>query len=193
MESLPEELDSRIRHALDLGEKLLWAGQPRAARFLWYGLLPFLCGIPCAGVGGTLLWAAFTGNHDLPLWLGRALALCVALPTLLVGLWLLTSPYGMYRRARQTVYFVTDRRAIAWEAGWLGRIQARYFPLHMLRRMRCREHRGGNGDLVFDRVVTQEVDDEGTPRTRIVEHGFYTIDNVRHVEALIRDLLNSWE
>lgn len=193
MATLPEELDRGVQAALEPGENLVWAGQPSANRFVWSTLLLFLCGFPCTGTGLALIWGVFTASHDLPVWLGRLLGLGAAVPVIFLGLWLIASPYWMYRRAKQTVYAVTDQRAIAWDAGWFGRKEVRYFPVHKLRHMILRENRDGSGDLIFNRLVSQETDSEGSGWTRVVEHGFFAIKNVREVEALIQGMLLGWE
>jgi hypothetical protein len=99
----------------------------------------------------------------------------------------------MYRRAKLTVYFLTDQRAVAWDVGWFGRMDVRCFQVHMLRRMKCREYRNGSGDLIFERLVSREMDSEKHVWTRVVEHGFFAIKNVREVEALIRGMLLAWK
>ena len=196
MEPLPEHLDRRVRSALGPGENLIWAGQPSAGRFMWNGMFRLVCGLPLSAVGLALVWAALDPaiHSDLGAW-GRVLCLAAALPVLLVGFWLVGSPYWMYRKARQTCYALTDQRGIAWEAGWFGRMTVHYFPVHKLSKITRRDFRGGAGDLIFDRQVfrewrygTEEWGGMGL-RTRIVEYGFFAVKNVAEVEKLVRGML----
>jgi len=180
--SLSPELADRVAAELAPDERLLWVGQPRldlATRPAFF-LVPF--GVVFAGFA--LVWMV-----GAVLLTGGLLAPC-GLPFIAVGIGFIASPVWLRRRARKTLYALTDRRAIVWEPGWFGAIAVRSYTAAGLGRMSRTERSDGSGDLVFEEILTISSTSEGT-RWHTTRRGFLSIDKVREVEEMVRQALLS--
>ena len=199
MQTLPVELENRVRAELQGKERLVWAGQPKPSRWMWSSVPIVLFGIPFTAFA--LFWISmasglFFGAHEVH---GHgqpdvfsALFSCFPLfgvPFLIVGLGMLTSPIWMYRRAKKTCYALTDQRAIIWRSGWFGSVEVRSYRASELGKMTRRTFADGSGDLIFEEVVSVGQDSHGHTRSYRTEHGFMGIENVRDVEDMIRRTL----
>jgi hypothetical protein len=180
--SLSPELADRVAAELAQDERLLWVGQPRldlATRPAFF-LVPFGIVFACIALvwmGGAVL---LTGGLMAP----------CALPFIAVGIGLIASPVWLRRRARNTLYVLTDRRAIVWEPGWFGAIAVRSYTAAGLGRMSRIECSDGSGDLVFEEVLTISSTSEGT-HSHTTRRGFLCIDKVREIEDMVRQTLLS--
>jgi hypothetical protein len=127
---LSADLEARLKSELQSGERVVWAGQPRidlAVRPAWF-LVPF--GI--VFIGFALLFMAVAGGMA---WLANAflfgpggligLLACCGIPFLAVGLLMVRSSAWLKRQAGNTLYALTDRRAIVFEPGWGGAVTVR--------------------------------------------------------------------
>ena len=88
----------------------------------------------------------------------------------------------MLRKARRTVYAITNQRAIVFDAGvWRGMTIQSFGPdrLNDLRRV---QHSDGTGDLIFQRVWRSD----GDGGSRSMSVGFLAIAEVKRIEDLIR-------
>jgi len=197
MQSLPEELDNRMRSELRDGERLVWTGQPMPGRFMRSSIPIALFGIPFTAFA--IFWIAgasgmfFGGGGGGPAGFD-AFFTCFPLfgvPFILIGLGMLSSPFWMYRRAQRTCYAMTNQRAIVWTAGWFCGMEVRSFKAPDLDRMARRDYGDGTGDLIFQEIVTTSRDSEGYLRSQRTERGFLAIENVREVEELIQRTLLS--
>src|SRR5437660_832775 len=144
--NLSSELATRVANELDAGERLVWAGQPRVdlAMRSAFLLVPF--GVVFTGFA--LIWILVAGV------MSAGLMVPCGLPFVAVGILLMASPVWLRRRARQTIYALTDRRAIVWEPGWLGAATVRNYTAAGLARMSRTERADGSGDLVFEEFTT---------------------------------------
>jgi hypothetical protein len=170
--SLPPELADRVANELAADEKLLWVGQPRAdlaARPVWI-LIPM--GIFFAGFA--LFWTALAPWFMAP----------CGVPFIAIGIFLLASPIWLRALARKTLYALTDRRAIIFKPSWFGRVHVHSFTAAGLGQMSRKERPDGSGDLVFQVYTTGFGEN-----ARSEAQGFLAIDDVRHVEDLIRRTL----
>jgi hypothetical protein len=192
MDDLPAPLASRVQAELRSGERLVWTGQPVPTRFARPAIGLVLFGIPWTAFA--VFWIVMAsgmmfGGIGLA---GNGFFACFPLfgiPFVLIGIGLLTSPLWMRRKARQTVYALTDRRAIIWAAGWFGGVEVRSYTGEGLGKMVRRDYPDGTGDLVFEEVVSVGRDSDGYMRTRRTERGFIAIREVREVEELVRRTL----
>jgi len=186
--TLPPELQRRVDAELASGERIVWTGQPVPWLFARHGWASVVIGIPWTGF--VLFWmAGAAGMVDgrpwqpgewehilLPLW---------GVPFFLIGLVLLTMPYWLARNARRTIYALTDRRAIVWEAESLTNTTIRSFTPDRLLSMTRRERGGGGrGDLIFEQF--QERNGSGTTTIR---RGFMSIEQLNDTEELVRETL----
>lgn len=201
--SLPYELDQRVRRELGTDEQLLWVGQPNPRRAMWQTVPIVLFGIPwtafsvfwvvMAGGIGFMGFGEARGNQDqgIPFPFGWFFV-CFPLfgvPFVLIGLAMLTSPIWAARRAKNTCYAVTDRRAILWEAGWFGQVEVRSYQGPQLQTMRRVELADGSGDLIFEEQWIIGRNSRGHVTKTCRQHGFIGIPHVREIEDLLRKTL----
>ncbi len=184
---LPERLRRLVDDELEPGEDTIWLGQPlagRAARRTW-GAVAF--GIPwtafalfwTAGAAG-FTWPTFTGSGG---WGGFSFFPLFGLPFILIGCFMLSSPYWARRNARRTAYVVTDRRAIVFAGGRATAIKS-YRPdqLHQVSRT---QRADGSGDVVFTQKI--RVDSDGDKNA--TQEGFLDVQDAKYVESLIKDMV----
>ena len=189
--ALPPETQTAVNAELAPGERVVWSGQPIAGRLARKGLLLSLFAIPFAGfavfwmVGAGATTSHFTGSDLGPVsWVARLFPL-FGLPFLCVGLGMFFSPLWLLRRAKRTVYLVTDRRAIILApAIWRG-VMVRSFMPDRLKDLRRTQNADGSGDIVF----TSEWQNTGNQGARSLDVGFLAIPDVKRVEDSIRALV----
>lgn len=192
--SLPFDLQRRLDDELDSSERLLWAGQPDPGRMARQGGCLAAFGIPwtlfavfwtvtASGIGG-IISSGFPGGSRGP----GALFGLFGLPFIAVGLGLLTAPFWMARRARRTIYAVTDKRALIIEGGFGGSFSVRSLAPPLLADRARNQRSDDSGDLVFTRTrqVTWQNTSDG-PRSNTSVAGFYAVADVKHVDDLIQD------
>jgi hypothetical protein len=97
-------------------------------------------------------------------------------PFVLVGLGMLTSPYWLYKKAKQTVYGLTNRRAIIITGGSTKKVQS--YTGSDMGVIERTERSNGTGDVVFATV-------EG--KKSVEQVGFMGISDARRVERLLLD------
>ena len=192
--SLPPELDTRVRSELRDGERLLWVGQPNPGRFARQAIPLVLFGIPWTAfsvfwmvAASGILFAGFGAAGGF-----GAFFVCFplfGLPFVLIGLWMLSSPYWYRRQARQTCYALTDRRAILWQASTFGSISVRSYGPEALGKIHRTERPDGGGDLIFEEIITIGRDSDGGTTRNTTRRGFLAIDEVRRIEELLRKAL----
>lgn len=122
------------------------------------------------------------GRGDNPLWSPVCLPL-FGVPFVLFGVWVITTPARARRLLRNTVYVVTDRRAVIIERGYWG-TNAHSFGPEQLAGLRLVERPGGRGDVILSETVY--VDSDGDRRA--IPVGFLNIPDARRVEGLVREL-----
>lgn len=218
LEELPEKLRERIFPELEPGEKIFWMDQPRPATgFSWWLMAPCLFAIPWTGF--TLFWiAGAIGAFDkgravfAQIDIQRLLFGAFGIPFLLIGLAMFFSPFWARKKrlkaARDTVYLITDRRALILNAGYLGDSllgslaggavlglgKSRYlvtsYPPDKLGNIQRIQREDGTGDLAFgETILTSESNSERT-HTR---DGFFGVPDAREVEKMLRLLARSAE
>ena len=93
-----------LAEALQPGERVLWQGQPDGIarmmmwRFLWWAGCPWLLFTTIAFSGG---------------WIGES-----AVPLLMVGLAMIVGPFVMLLHDLQTLFAITNRRALIVRTAW---------------------------------------------------------------------------
>jgi len=180
------ELRRAIDAELDAGERIVWLRQP-VPWLLWRGSLAVLIfGVPwtafavfwtlgAAGLIGSGARATGWWDYLFPLW---------GLPFIFIGLVLLSAPYWTARAARQTVYAITDRRAIIWIPKAWGEKEVQSFEPRRLLSMTRKQRADGSGDLVFE----QFRETHGSSTTTI-RRGFMGLADVRDAEEVLREVL----
>jgi hypothetical protein len=166
------------------GEHLVWAARPEPARMARASLPILIFAIPWTAftlfvvvmASGITTGATNQGFYILfPLF---------GLPFVLVGLAMMSAPYWAYKKAKSTVYAVTDKRLLVISEGRSKTVHS--FDPDQIGDITRRERPDGSGDIIFARIVDDET--EGYRRSRVTENGFLAVPDVRTVERHVRDL-----
>ncbi len=164
----PARLRNLVEEELEADETIVWVGQPLARRFVLRSLPRMIMGIPFAGFA--LFWIG-GGGFNVPLMF-----------LVLLGFWMMLSPFLELRRAKNTAYVLTDRRAIIVRSG--RSTVAQSCGPEVLKDTLRRERADGSGDLNFDTTI-QHIHPSFA---RTSSMGFVAIPNVKDVEKLARDI-----
>jgi hypothetical protein len=187
-ELLPSPLQEALSRAVPADEPIRWTGRPGPRVGDWRDWFFVIFGIEW-----TALTALFTAGAiaivinggmrgDNPLWSPVCFPL-FGVPFVLFGIWMITAPARARRRLRDTVYAVTDRRAVVIECGYWG-TTVRSFGPEQLAGSSFIERPGSRGDLILSE--TAHVDSDGV--RHVTQVGFLNISDARRVEELIRYL-----
>lgn len=178
LSNLPPLVRDLVANEIRAPERITWMAQPRAGRLARQTIpivlfASFWTAFSCYWLVGALgaVTQGPTGYERLfPLF---------GLPFLLIGLGMLSSPLWALRRARRTVYLVTDRRIVIIEGGPRG-ARIRALEPAQIARLERRQRPDGSGDLlVFCLGQTPD-------RTQL---GFYGVPDIRRVEELVLALI----
>lgn len=181
---LPERLRNLVEAELESGETISWVGQPSGGRFCLQSLPILLFAIPWTAFA--LFWMIAAAGFRIPNFQqGGDFFPLFGVPFVLIGLTMLSTPYWSARRARRTVYVVTDRRAIIFDGGWGTTIRS--FMPGMLRDLQRKQFRDGSGNVIFERGFST-----GKNRTT-PDVGFLAIRDVQAVEQLVRRMAQKME
>lgn len=180
------ELDRSLRdlaeQELEPGERVVWAGQP-VPRWLGEGVVGSV--IVGAGWLAFNFWLIGDGHNwrklplDGKLFIGSILAVFVG-----VGLLMLAAPWFARQKARNTVYLITDRRAVEIVRESFGGRSVRSFEPRRVMQMSRTDRRDGSGDLIFEVVTLGSGSGASTER-----RGFKNVADVRGVEQRLRETL----
>lgn len=179
--NLPQHLQQRLRAELKPDESILWAGQPNPNRSMKSGFMLWLFFIPWTAF--SVFWIASASGFQMPKWdSGWNLFPLFGLPFLFIGIGGLSAPLWLRRKARSTLYAITQHRAISIEGA--KSITVKSYPAAQLTHVERTEHQDGTGDLVLR--IEHYQDSEGSQQTK--KQGFFAINNVRQVEGIIANL-----
>lgn len=179
---IPREMQDRVERELDAGEQIEWIAMPIPRFFTPAATGAFLFGIPWTAFA--IFWtggAAWGSSQVEGAGWFRAFPL-FGLPFILIGLGMLSSPIWAFRRARRTVYAITNCRALSFEGGRTTTVRS-YAP-ERLKEIYRKERRDGTGDVIIARRSWR--DSEGD--TQSEERGFLRVRDVKEVEARLRRL-----
>lgn len=171
---------SVLESELGAGEKIFWSGQPAPARLAakqaW--------GVP---IGILVLAFALFWTNGMTAGFTHTDAPSLVMPVLVGGMFLATAlgfilaPIQEYRRARATIYAITDRRALVIGGGRGHSVRS--WARADMGRLERRDRRRGAGDVIFAQTTFV-----GRKGARCVEeHGFFAIADQRRVEGLLRE------
>ncbi len=171
------EFEDLVKRELEAGERVLWMEHPVARYFTPASRASFLFAIPWTAF--SIFWICGAAGFKLPDFSkgGAVLFPLFGLPFLLIGLGMLSSPIWTYRRARRTVYVITNRRAISFAAG--RRMTIRSFAPDELYDVYRTEKRDGSGDVIFGGA--SHAGEEPV-------QGFYNVRDARTVEQMLKAL-----
>jgi hypothetical protein len=180
--TIPRDLDDKVKRELDSGERVLWIEQPIPRYFTAMSTGAFLFAIPWTAFA--IFWICGASGFKLPDFSkgGFSFFPLFGLPFVLIGIGMLSAPLWAYRKAFKTVYVITDRRAITFEAGWKTTIRS-YHP-DRLQNIHRLEKRDGTGDVVLGQRLWSS--SEGGQQS--MDLGFLNIRDPKTVEAMLKKL-----
>ncbi len=185
---LPSKLRQKVDKELEIGESIRWVEQPIPRFFTATSIGGFLFAIP---------WTSFA-----IFWVSMALRASVffalfGIPFVLVGLGMLSSPIWLRLSARNTVYLITNKRAlsISIPVSSFGNILSttiRNYPPSKLKDIYRKERADGTGDVVM--AVQQSTSNINNRRNQTTQEiGFMGIHNPQEVEKMLRQLAQDAE
>src|SRR4051812_31499656 len=180
--NIPDKLQALLQRELKPDERIVWQARPAP-------LSRVLPALPVSAFGIVLLMFAIfwtsavtrRGNVSQtdglgPVWFGYLFG---GVPVIF-ALGAVLSPLWTFWVGRNTVYAVTDRRALLIEAPYKHSVRS--FAGDRLLDFVRNERADGRGDLVFHQIGTRV----GRSRTLYRDVGFLGIDNVKEVDELLR-------
>ena len=186
------ETEERLRAELNSREHLLWTGHPLVQRADTACLLLALFGIPYTVF--SVFWVVIALNiatrlsaptepfsHNLYLWMLPLLGV----PFILIGVGMISVPYRKRRNTHETVYALTDQRALIMSPNWRGRIMVRSIGPELLTARRRMTESDGSGSIIFPKLTTMQRAAGPDGQMYAVNVGFKFIADVREVDALM--------
>ena len=191
-QAMKVDLSLAIRKELQAGERILWQGQPIAARIFKAAFAIYLFAIPWTAF--SLFWEAMAlspwlAMQDNPEVDQTARIIAVVfplfgLPFIAIGFWLLAKPFTLARKARQTSYVITNARALVVTSGKMQETVS--YPFETITgEINCIARSDGSGTLYFS--SKKVVDNDGD--VHMQKQGFEHVPQVREVEAKLRRAL----
>lgn len=181
---LPSRLRSLIDAELNDGEKITWIGVPIARRFAMRSIPIVLFGIPWTAFA--FFWMAGASGFKIPdLKEEFDLFPLFGIPFVLIGFGMLSSPFWTMRKARRTAYVLTTARAIIFDGGFSTTIRS--FGPDRLTDLRRKQRADGSGDVIFERKLSYDSDGD----RQSTDHGFLAIADVKGVEDMVRQLVET--
>ncbi|MBM2846885.1 MAG: hypothetical protein HW407_2197 [Bacteroidetes bacterium] len=179
---IPRDLEERVKQELDTGERTLWMEQPIPRFFTPNSTGAFLFAIPWTAFA--IFWICGAAGFKVPDFSegGSSFFPLFGVPFVLIGLGMLSGPLWMYRKSLKTVYVITDRRAITFDAEWTTTIRS--YPSDKLQNVYRKEKRDGSGDVILAQCVWSS--SESGQQTQ--DPGFLSIRDPRKVEQMLRTL-----
>lgn len=174
-DSLPRRMRRTLAETLEPSEETLWLARAMPRVFTTRTTAPFTLGVMIVSMMSYAVWE----HSQSPSSPGDWEHVAGIVFFMLIGLGFVSIPFVAWVLGRNTVYAVTDRRAIIFE-GWPSQ-QIRAFPAGGIRWIR-RDNYLGRSDLVLGVEATNyEVDGDNTR-----EYGFLNIKNATEVEELLK-------
>ncbi|MBX7167322.1 MAG: hypothetical protein K1X74_13410 [Pirellulales bacterium] len=181
---LPARLRTLVEAELGDGEQITWVGVPRPWLFALYSMPIVIFAIPWTI--GSIFWVVAASGFEIPDFdQGWDLFPLWGIPFVLTGFGMLSSPYWLMRKAKNTVYVLTTTRAIIFDGGLSTTIRS--FGPERLTDLRRKQRADGSGDLIFERRLSYDSDGD----RRSMDHGFLAISDVKAVEDRVHRLVET--
>jgi hypothetical protein len=179
---IPHELRNFVERELEPDEQTVWMEMPTARFFTPGAAGMFIFAIFWTSFA--IFWTFGAAGFKIPDFKdGADFFPLFGLPFILIGIGLLSTPVWFYKKAKRTVYVITDRRAIIFDGGWRTST-IRSYPPRKLHNIFRRERRDGSGSVILERIAQYDNDNQNMRE----EYGFMNIRNVREVERMLREL-----
>lgn len=169
---------NQVTPELRNGEELLWVGKPMPLRVVLANGRLIMGVINAVLVLGVLFFFTSVSRFDMRMLPSFSLFLLLFLG---IGLFSIARPLYDFIMAGRTVYGLTDQRAIIIKPTFNGKKVESYTDSDTIERHDIAD---GKGDLIFkhERSFYRR---SGRTRTQIHKIGFFGIENVQKVEALM--------
>lgn len=182
--SIPWQLQEIVQRELDRDERVVWSAMPKPKYFSGPALGTFLLAIPWTAF--SVFWIAGAAGFKIPQFNNVAdLFPLFGIPFFLVGIGMLCSPLWAYRNSLNTVYLITNRRAITIDGGMSYTVRS-YTPEKLNETFR-REHQDGSGDVIISRHSWRDSDGD----KQMQELGFLRIKDAKSVESMLKELADT--
>ena len=170
--SLPPELQQLVEQELNADEQLLWTGQPMLTS-VGAGVQIVACLSGANMTFGLVVWMCWMLWLGAPLWFAL-----LAIPFLYPAFLFLSAPFVERQEMKETVYAVTDQRAIILRKKSRSTKIESYKP-EDLSLVRCpdRLFEDGTKDILFK-----------IPGRKSDNIGFFNVPNAQKVERLLKEL-----
>ena len=181
---VPRPLQDLVDRELESGERVEWMDMPIPRFFTPASTAAFLFAIPWTAFA--VFWMCGAAGFKMPDFTkGFDLFPLFGVPFVLIGMAMLSTPVWTYRKSFNTVYMITNRRAVTFEGGRATTIRS--YPPDKLQDIFRKERRDGTGDVVIARRAWR--DSDGDRHTE--ELGFLRVRNPQEVEQMLRKLAAS--
>jgi hypothetical protein len=187
---LPAPLAKALK-AETTGERVTWVGQPDPRRTFWFTTPIWLFGVPWTifslGMFSALTAGALFGK-PVPDTLGSWGAVAVLIgaifliPFVAVGFGMIITPFWVHRKAKHTVYAITDKRLVIVTEGRSRKVQS-VEPAAMQAFTRT-EKRDGSGSLKITLGFKKDSDGDTVETHETLSY----VPGVRRAEQLLQEL-----
>lgn len=186
---IPLGLRQAIDQELQPGERLYWVEQPLARFFTTESVRTSLFGVLWTALA--VFWTGGANRFQFPdlskgirpQLLFSLVGVCFAV----IGIELILTPLWTWRKARNTVYLVTDQRALTIRKGWS--LEIRSFSPDQLWNLERRERADGSGDVIVGLPRSGDSSTEESVEPTAVEVGFLGVGQARESERALRQLV----
>ena len=171
----PRHLEEKLQRELEPGERVEWKGTPIPHYFNAATTSLFLFSIPWTAFAVFWMFGASSQSGSVPFTL-------LGLPFVLIGLALFSSPIWNYKKSINTIYAITDSRAITIDGGWTTTYRS-YTPSD-LKFIYRKERSDRSGDVILSRREWR--DSDGDKQNQ--ELGFLRIQDPKAIESKLKKL-----
>lgn len=183
---IPPRLREIIDRELEPHEVIQWIEQPIPQFFTAGSIALVMFGIPWTAFSLFWMWGASGfGTLFIQGITPMILFPLFGLPFVLVGFGMLSAPLWTRRLALQTVYLITNRRAISIEGG--KELTIRSYSPKQLQTVYRQENKDATGNVLI--TIRYWKDSDGDERKESI--GFMQIRNPQQVEKLLKALADS--
>ena len=146
-ENLSDKVTKQLNQLLREHERIHWIGAPKPHLSNWKNWMPWPLGIAwMAAVGYFVLWGPKAPMQDMNTPTRIVFAL-IASPLIIGGLALLQYPFKLRKEVENTLYIVTNQRAILFHSEFKKHNES--FIAEDLKNIEVQKHKQG-GHLIFD-------------------------------------------
>ena len=176
-DSLPPTFQDLVDRELEPDENLYWVGRPVPTLLLLGPAFLFvLFAIPWTASAVFWMWSAASTGAPLFFTL-------FGTPFVLIGLVMFGSPFFMWRGVKNTVYAITDQRAMILTRSFFSTNAVSVWP-DDLGKLQRKERAGGFGDVLFGESSFADHQTLG----KLPANGFFNVPDMREVERLFKNL-----